>query len=58
MTITLRKAALSDLSALQAIGIETYLETFQAHNSDENMRAYLDQAFAASQLEGELLNPA
>ncbi|MBT2640420.1 GNAT family N-acetyltransferase [Bacillus sp. ISL-39] len=58
MTITLQNCTLADLETLQDISIETFNETFKAHNSPENMSAYLKNAFNLEQLEGELSNPS
>lgn len=38
---SLRKCTVSDLQELQDISILTYKETFDEHNSEENMNAYL-----------------
>ncbi|MBB6632844.1 GNAT family N-acetyltransferase [Cohnella thailandensis] len=57
MTTTIRKCTLEDLSVLQDVSIETYRETFEPHNSAENMKAYLDKAFHIGQLQKELSNP-
>ncbi|AZP03663.1 GNAT family N-acetyltransferase [Jeotgalibaca ciconiae] len=55
MTIELKKCTIEDLQALQKISIETYRDTFDEHNTEENMKAYLDKAYNVQQLEKELL---
>lgn len=55
--ITLRQATPADVSLLQYIGRQTFFETFAASNSEENMRAYLKEGFAAEKLTAELQEP-
>ncbi|MGN7764185.1 GNAT family N-acetyltransferase [Paenibacillus sp. 22594] len=55
MTITIQKCTLEDLGLLQDISVETFKETFEDQNSPEHMKAYLEKAFNAVQLEKELL---
>ena len=43
-----------DLATLKEIGIETYTDTFAAHNTDENMVDYLTTAYADDKLLTEL----
>jgi diamine N-acetyltransferase len=54
MTISIKKCTLEDLLILQEISIETFYDTFKDQNSPENMKAYLEKAFNAHQLEKEL----
>ncbi|MFD1953457.1 GNAT family N-acetyltransferase [Paenibacillus thailandensis] len=56
MTVTIKKCSREDLQILQTISIETFSDTFKDQNSPENMKAYLDKAFNAKQLEKELSN--
>lgn len=37
MAITLKQCTLNELDLLQAISIETFKDTFDEHNSEENM---------------------
>jgi ribosomal protein S18 acetylase RimI-like enzyme len=55
--ITLRHAGLADLSLLQEIGRQTFLETFAASNSEENMQTYLAEGFSDEKLTAEVQNP-
>ncbi|MDO3409884.1 GNAT family N-acetyltransferase [Saccharibacillus sp. CPCC 101409] len=57
MTIEIVPCGLKDLHELREISIETFRDTFADRNSPENMREYLDKAFAARQLESELSEP-
>jgi len=54
MAITLKKCCSEDLADLQAIGIETFTDTFEAHNTTEDMQAYLDKAYDPEKLKAEL----
>ncbi|MUG47816.1 GNAT family N-acetyltransferase [Paenibacillus woosongensis] len=56
MNIEIKKCNYEDLRNLQAIGIETFNDTFRHQNLSENMKAYLDRAFNLKQLEKELSN--
>lgn len=50
------KASIDDLEKLQAIGRQTFSETFAEVNSEENMIKYLEESFAAEKLSKELNN--
>lgn len=56
MTVEIRACSHQDLQKLQEISIETFNDTFKDQNSPDNMRAYLERAFNAKQLEAELSN--
>ncbi|WP_433921300.1 GNAT family N-acetyltransferase [Paenibacillus taichungensis] len=56
MTVEIRACSHEDLLKLQEISIETFNDTFKDQNSLDNMRAYLERAFNAKQLEAELSN--
>lgn len=55
MAITLKKCGSEDLADLQTIGIETFTDTFAAHNTPEDLQAYLDKAYDPEKLKAELL---
>lgn len=55
--IIIRKVSQNDLDQLQAIGKQTFYETFAAGNTEENMKKYLDEGFAAAQLKAQLNDP-
>lgn len=55
-TLQILPATLEDLAALQAIGRKTFVETFAANNSEENLAAYLAEGFSEQKLEAELQN--
>lgn len=57
MTFTIRTCTVEDLAAIQQIGRQTYMETFEAYNTEKNMTDYLDAAFADSKIRTELENP-
>lgn len=58
MSIKLKLCTFKDLRVLQEICTDTFIETFEAQNSPENLRAYLETAFNLNQLEKELANPS
>jgi len=51
-----QKLTLDDLEELIEISRKTYFETFSWGNSEENMLAYLNQAFSKEQLTSELID--
>lgn len=55
--IQIRKAGLADLQRLQAIGRQTFSETFSTVNTEANMKQYLEEGFSAEKLTTELKNP-
>jgi GNAT superfamily N-acetyltransferase len=52
--ILIRKATTSDTAALQSISRQTFMETFAADNSEENMRQYLEESLSVKKLDEEL----
>jgi ribosomal protein S18 acetylase RimI-like enzyme len=50
------KATLNDLEKLQKIGKQTFVETFSAVNTAENMAKYLEENLSLGQLLSELNN--
>jgi diamine N-acetyltransferase len=54
--ITLSRITPAHLEALQKIGKQTFIETFAAHNSEEDMTAYLTNGFSHDKLTAELNN--
>lgn len=56
-SIEIKKASLSDIDILQKIGKQTFIETFAAVNTPENMANYLEESFNTNQLTTELNNP-
>lgn len=55
--ITITKVAAKDVLALQTISRATFAQTFDAHNSTEDMQNYLNTSFAIDKLTTELNNP-
>jgi len=53
-SISIKKCSIKDLRILQEVSIETFSDTFKEQNSPENMKAYLDKAYALEKLEKEL----
>ena len=56
MNIILRKCITEDLTELRELSIKTYYETFAHMNTDKNMTDYLEHAFNAEKLYGEIKN--
>ena len=54
MTVRITKCSREDLPRLREISIETFTDTFKNQNSPENLKAYLERAYNAEQLEKEL----
>ena len=55
--IKITKINLTEIEQLQAIGRQTFLETFAGGNTQENMQQYLEEGFAIDKLTVELTNP-
>lgn len=56
-SITITKIGPAQLAQLQAIGMQTFTETFSSTNSEENLNAYLQYGFSTAKLTDELNNP-
>ena len=52
--IEIKQLTISDLDQLQKIGRQTFFETFNSSNTEENMRKYLDEEFSTHKLSREL----
>lgn len=55
--IEVKRVALSDIDKLQAIGRQTFFETFSAENTEEDMQKYLNEGFSLEKLTAELSDP-
>lgn len=55
--IEIIEATLSDVSILREAGIQTFTETFEKHNTSENLQKYLNESFGVDNLHKELSNP-
>lgn len=56
--IRINKATVGDITTIQLIGRETFVETFAAHNTEANMQKYLVESFSDAKIREELSNPA
>ena len=54
--IEIKKATLSDLEVIQKISIQTFIETFAAVNTPENIANYIKDSLNTEQLTAELNN--
>lgn len=55
--VTIKKIDVKDVEALQAISCVTFSQTFNEHNSAEDMEAYLSTSYSIEKLTSELINP-
>lgn len=52
--IVIKKVLPDEVIALQKIGRQTFKETFEAGNTEENLTKYLEEGFSSEKLLGEL----
>jgi ribosomal protein S18 acetylase RimI-like enzyme len=57
MNIELERVPPHQAEVLQALARSTFIETFAANNSPENLNAYLEKAYNHEQLSAELSDP-
>lgn len=55
-TITISKATIENKETVQLIGRQTFLETFSANNTEQDMKNYLEESFSDQQISSELAN--
>lgn len=55
-TIEIKKASVSDLDTIQKISIQTFIETFAAVNTSENIANYIKDSLNTAQLTTEFNN--
>jgi ribosomal protein S18 acetylase RimI-like enzyme len=55
--IEIKRITSNDVLALQNISSQTFIETFAAVNTSENMTSYLVEEFSLEKLSSELINP-
>ncbi|MBD0833646.1 GNAT family N-acetyltransferase [Aestuariibaculum sediminum] len=55
--MNIRKGTTDDLEVLKEVGQRTFIETFAPHNSEENMKNYLENGFSEEKLQIELNDP-
>lgn len=55
--LQIRKVTVNEIGQLQEIGKQTFSETFAADNSEENMKAYLENGFSIDKLKSEVNDP-
>lgn len=56
-TITITQALPEDVATLCLLGRTTFIETFAADNTEDNMRRYLEAHFTEAQVSAELSHP-
>lgn len=52
-TIEIKKASVSDLDTIQKISIQTFIETFAAVNTPENIANYINESLSTERLSDE-----
>jgi diamine N-acetyltransferase len=55
--IEIQRVMENDIDRLQIIGRTTFYETFAGHNTEDNIKLYLDKSFSTGKLAAELTNP-
>lgn len=56
--LTIRRGTLEDAGLLSELGARTFEETFGAHNTEEDLAAYMASSFNLAQQTAELEDPA
>ena len=54
---SIRKVELLDIELLRDLSIKTFVDTFSAYNTEQNMNNYIYTAFALEKLKQELQEP-
>ena len=57
MTATIRQCTSDDAGLIHSLGITTFLDTFAADNSQENMEYYLQHSFSPELVKSQLSEP-
>jgi diamine N-acetyltransferase len=55
--LSIEKVQLQDAARLQAISLRTFVDTFAALNTPENMAKYVSERLSLAQMQAELANP-
>ena len=55
--VSIREVELLDIELLRDLSIKTFVDTFSAYNTEQNMNYYIQTAFADEKLEEELREP-
>lgn len=57
MNVIVREAELKDAVLLQEFGIKTFLDSFAAANTAENMNMYVEKGFSLEKIQEDLVDP-
>jgi len=57
MNVVIRKANLDDAALIQKLAIKTFRDSFEALNTPENMKLYLEKSFSLEKIQEELSQP-
>lgn len=58
VSFSVRVATLEDVPILVNLGAKTFQDTFGVHNTQENMRLYMEKTFTHEQITNEINDPA
>jgi ribosomal protein S18 acetylase RimI-like enzyme len=58
LSFSVRSATIEDVPTLVNLGAKTFLDTFAMHNTEENMKLYVDKTFTNDQITKEVTDPA
>ena len=56
-SIEIKRATINDIQQLQKIARRTFIETFAAANTEENMKKYLEEGLSPEKITAELIDP-
>jgi len=56
MAVEVKKCTVEEVQKLRSISIETFRDTFEEQNTEEDLCNYLEKAYTIEQLKTELLN--
>jgi len=57
MELHIRQANITDAEALAQLGAKTFYDTFHMHQSEEDMRKYLEYTYTTEKVKANLENP-
>jgi ribosomal protein S18 acetylase RimI-like enzyme len=57
LNVDVRKAEIADIEILQEFAIKTFRDSFEKHNSPENMELYIQKSFSREQISLEMNEP-
>jgi ribosomal protein S18 acetylase RimI-like enzyme len=58
MELHIRQASIADAESLAKLGAKTFYDTFHMHQTEEDMRKYLEYTYTVEKVKANLENPA